>query len=138
MAPKFSKLEEKVEELYTNNISISTILTILKKPKSSIYTAIRRIKDKKKNFNKNSLNLNKTKSGPIKKVQNREKRVINRELAKFPKIENKELLLLNDLNISKRTLQRFLKEENYYYNTSFKKPYLLKKAKKERYLYAKK
>jgi transposase len=48
MAPKFSKLEEKVEELYTNNISISTISTILKKPKSSIYTAIRRIKDKKR------------------------------------------------------------------------------------------
>ena len=138
MAPKFSKLEEKVEELYTNNISISTISTILKKPKSSIYTAIRRIKDKKNNFNKTSLNLNKTKSGPIKKVENRKKRVINRELAKFPKIENKELLSLNDLNISKRTLQRFLKEENYHCNTSFKKPYLSKKAKKERYLYAKK
>ena len=70
MAPKFSKLEEKVEELYTNNISISTILTILKKPKSSIYTAIRRMKDKKKNFNNNSLNLNKTKGRPIKKIQN--------------------------------------------------------------------
>ena len=138
MAPKFSKLEEKVEESYTNNISISTILTILKKPKSSIYTAIRRIKDKKNNFNKTSLNLNKTKSGPIKKVENRKKRVINRELAKFPKIENKELLSLNDLNISERTLQRFFKEENYHCNTSFKKPYLLKKAKKERNLYAKK
>ena len=138
MAPKFSKLEEKVEELYTNNISISTISTILKKPKSFIYTAIRRIKDKKNNSNKTSLNLNKTKSGPIKKVENRKKRIINRELAKFPKIKNKELLSLNDLNISERTLQRFLKEENYHYNTSFKKPYLLKKAKKERYLYAKK
>ena len=57
---------------------------------------------------------------------------------KFPKVENKELLLLNDLNILKRTLQRFLKEEKYYYNTSFKKPNLLKIAKKERYLYAKK
>ena len=104
MALKFSKLKERVEELYTNNISISTISIILKKPKSSIYTAIRRIKDKKKNFNKNSLNLNKTKSGPIKKVENRKKRVINRELAKFPKVKNKELLSLNDLNISERTL----------------------------------
>ena len=42
------------------------------------------------------------------------------------------------MNILERTLQRFLKEENYYYNTSFKKPYLSKKAKKERYLHAKK
>ena len=42
------------------------------------------------------------------------------------------------MNISKRTLQRFLKEENYHYNTSFKKPYLLKKAKRERNLYVKK
>ena len=48
MAPKFLKLEERVEELYTNNISISTILIILKKPKSSIYTANRWIKDKKR------------------------------------------------------------------------------------------
>ena len=47
MAPKFSKLEKKVEELYINNISINTILNILKKSKSSIYTAIRQIKDKK-------------------------------------------------------------------------------------------
>ena len=138
MAPNFSKLEKKVEELYNNNISINTISNILKKPKSSIYNAIARMKRKKTSFNKTSLNLNKTKSGPIKKVQNREKRVINRELAKFPKIKNKELLSLNDLNISERTLQRFLKEENYHYNTSFKKPYLSKKAKKERNLYAKK
>ena len=78
MDPKFSKLEEKVEELYTNNIFISTILTILKKPKSSIYTAIRRIKDKKKKFNKNSLNLNKTKSGPIKKVEIEKKELLIR------------------------------------------------------------
>ena len=138
MAPEFSKLEEKVEELYINNTPINTISNITKKPKSSIYNAIKRINRKKTSINKTSLNLNKTKSGPIKKIQNREKRVINRELAKFPKIENKELLSLNDLNISKRTLQRFLKEENYHCNTSFKKPYLSKKAKKERYLYAKK
>ena len=70
MAPKFSKLEERAEELYINDIPINTILNILKKPKSSIYTAIRRIKDKKKNFNNNSLNLNKTKGRPIKKIQN--------------------------------------------------------------------
>ena len=50
MAPKFSKLKEKVEELYINNTPINIILNILKKPKLSIYTAIRRIKDKKKNF----------------------------------------------------------------------------------------
>ena len=47
MAPKFLKLKKKIKELYTNNIFISTILTILKNFKFPIYTAIRRIKDKK-------------------------------------------------------------------------------------------
>ena len=68
MAPKFSKFKEKVEELYINNISINTILNIIKKPKSSVYNAIRRIKDKKQNKNNKSLDLNKTKTGPIKKI----------------------------------------------------------------------
>ena len=45
-------------------------------------------------------------------------------MAKFSKIKNKELLLLNNLDILKKTLQSFLKEKNYYYNTSFKKAYL--------------
>ena len=77
MTPKFSKLEEKVEELYINNIPINTISNITKKPKSSIYNAIRRIKDKKQSKNIKTLNLNKTKSGPIRKIQNKEKRLIN-------------------------------------------------------------
>ena len=68
MAPKFSKLEEKVEELYINNTLINTILNIIKKPKSSIYNAIKRINRKTTSINKTSLNLNKTKSGPIKKI----------------------------------------------------------------------
>ena len=61
MAPKYLKLEEKVEELYNNNIPINTILNILKKSKLSIYNAIARIKRKKIFFNRTSLNLNKTK-----------------------------------------------------------------------------
>ena len=48
MTPKFSKLEEKVEELYINNIPINTISNITKKHKSSIYNAIYRIKEKNK------------------------------------------------------------------------------------------
>ena len=60
MAPKFSKLEEKIEELYNNNIPINIILNILKKPKSSIYNAIAYIK-RNFFFNITSLNLNKTK-----------------------------------------------------------------------------
>lgn len=70
MAPKFSKLEEKVEELYSNNTPINTILNITKKSKSSIYNAIAYIKRKKMSINKTSLNLNKTKSRLIKKIQN--------------------------------------------------------------------
>ena len=68
MALKFSKLEEKIEELYINNIPINTILNITEKPKSSIYNAIKRINRKKTSINKTSLNLNKTKSGAIKKI----------------------------------------------------------------------
>ena len=68
MPPKFSKFEEKVEELYINNISINTILNITKKPKSLVYNAIYRIKDKKRNFSNKSLNLNKIKTGLIKKI----------------------------------------------------------------------
>ena len=70
MAPNFSKFKESVEELYNNNISINTISNILQKPKSSIYNAIARIKRKKTSFNKTSLDLNKTKGRPIKKIQN--------------------------------------------------------------------
>ena len=47
MAPKFLKLEEKVEELYINNTPINTILNIIKKSKLSIYNAIKRINRKK-------------------------------------------------------------------------------------------
>ena len=127
MAPKFSKLEEKVEELYINNISFNTISNITKKPKSSIYNAIYRIKEKKQNKNIKTLNLKKTQNKPIKKIQNREKRIINRDFIKNPKVQNNELLLINNLDISKRTLQRFLKEEGYSCNPSFKKPHLDKK-----------
>ena len=59
MPPKFSKFEEKVEELYINNISINTISNITKKSKSSVYNAIRRIKDKKQNKNIKTLDLKK-------------------------------------------------------------------------------
>ena len=124
MPPKFSKFEEKVEELYINNISINTISNIIKKPKSSIYNTIRRIKDKKQNKNIKTLDLKKTQNKPIKKIQNREKRIINWDFIKNPKVQNNELLLINNLDFSKRTLQRFLKEEGYSCNTSFKKAYL--------------
>ena len=130
MTPKFSKLEEKVEELYINNIPINTISNITKKPKSSIYNAIRRIKDKKQNKNIKTLDLKKTQNKPIKKIQNREKRIINRDFIKNLKVQNNELLLINNLDFSKRTLQRFLKEEGYSCNTSFKKAYLDKIKKK--------
>ena len=105
----------------------STISNITKKPKSLVYNAIRRIKDKKQNKNIKTLELKKTQNKPIKKIQNRQKTVINRDFIKNPKVQNNELISINNLDISKRTLQRFLKEEDYSYNTSFKKPYLDKK-----------
>jgi hypothetical protein len=67
----------------------------------------------------------------------RDKRIINRDLTKSPKKVNKRLLIENDLPINKRTLQRFLKKEEYTLKKSSKKPYLNKEKARKRLLYCK-
>jgi len=101
MAPEFSNLELKVNLLLEANTSINIISKILKKSSKSIYNTIQRINKKKK---LNYPILNRVKRGRIKKISPREKRVINRDLTRSPKKENKRLLLENNLDISKRTL----------------------------------
>ena len=134
MVPQLSDLELKVNLLLEANTSISTISTILKKPRESIYNTIKRINRKKQ---ANNSILNRVKKGRIDKLSPREKRAINRDLTRSPKKENKRLLFENNLEISKRTLQRFLKEEDYSINVATKKQILNAKKAKNRNTYAK-
>ena len=101
MAIQFLKLELKVNHLLEVNTSIPTISSILEKPLSSIYNTISRIKKKKKL--KDPI-LNRVKRGKVKKITPRTKKVINRDLTRSPKKENKRLLLENNLGVTKRTL----------------------------------
>jgi len=101
MAPQFSNLESKVNLLLEANTSINIISTSLKKSLSSIYNTIKRIKIKKeaKNFI-----LNQVKKGRIEKLKSRKKRLLNKDLTRSPKKENKRLLFKNNIDISKRIL----------------------------------
>lgn len=130
--PKLSGLEEKVNFLLAASTSISTISTSLNKPIRSIYDAIYRIKKKKEDFN-----IKRVSRGRIEKLSSRDKRAINRDLTRSPKKVNKRLLIENNLLITKRTLQRFLKKEDYNINISSKKPYINKEKAKNRLIYAK-
>ena len=117
MASKFSKFEQEVNLLLEANTSIANIATILKKSYNSITSTIQRIKRKN-----NILNPSKpSKIGRPKKLSLRSKRLLNRDLTKDPKVQNKTLLQNNSLDISKRSLQRFLKEEDYAINIAKKK-----------------
>jgi len=132
MATKFSNFENQVSLLLEANCSISTISTTLNKSKVFINNAIYRIKRKNKEFN-----LERVSKGRIKKLSLREERIINRNLTRSLKKVNKRLLIENDLPINKRTLQRFLKKEEYTLKKSSKKPYLNKEKARKRLLYCK-
>lgn len=123
MEPKFLKLKNNVQLLLETNTSIKNISIILKKTPRSITNTIQRIKQKKEK----NLNIKKIKKGRIEKLSSREKRAINRDLTKSPKKVNSRILLENNLNVSKRMLQRFLKKEGYTSKVSTKKALLNKK-----------
>jgi transposase len=133
MSSKLSLLENQVNSLLEENNSISTISTILLKPSKSIYNTIQRIKKKKSN----SLLLETPKTPRVSKITKRVKRVINRDLTRSPKKTNKRLLYENNLNITTRSLQRVLKEEEYSINTAKKKQLLNDFKARNRLLYAK-
>ena len=130
MAPNFSKLESEVRLLLKANCSINTIISTLNRPKRCIQNTIQRIKRKEKDLK--TIN-NKDNRGRISKLNSRDKRAINRDLTRSPKKENKRLLLENSLSISKRTLQRFIKEEDYSINIASKKALLDRFKAKTRY-----
>ena len=112
---------------------IATIATTLNKPRKSIINAILRIKKKKQK----DLILKRVRAGRISKLTKKEERVINRDLIKDPKKTSKSLLVENKLNISKRSLQRFFKRENYSVNTARKKAILNKDKAKKRLIFSK-
>ena len=133
MSLKLLKFEEKVSTLLLENYSITSISTILDKPSKSIYNTISRIKRK----NNIPLPTISPKVGPSFKITKRTKRAINRDLTRSPKKTNKRILEENSLDLSTRSLQRLLREENYSINTSKKKQLLNAKKAKNRLLYAK-
>ena len=133
MALNLSNLEKNVELLLIAKTPPKIIATTLKKPLTSIFNTMTRIKNKKSYLN----NPNRVKTGRISKLNSREKRVINRDLLLSPKKINKRILFENNLKISARGLQRFLKEEGYSINVASKKPYIDAKNAKIRVQYAK-
>ena len=133
MSLKLSKFEEKVSTLLLENNSITSISTILEKPSKSIYNTISRIKRK----NNTLLPTISPKVGPSFKITKRTKRAINRDLTRSPKKTNKRIIEDNSLDLSTRSLQRLLREENYSINTSKKKQLLNAKKAQNRLLYAK-
>ena len=133
MALNLLNFEEKVNLLLLAKTIPKVIATTLKKPLTSIYNSISRIKRK----NRSLINSNRVKAGRISKLNSREKRVINRDLLLSPKKTNKRILFENSLKISTRSLQRVLKEEGYTINVATKKPYVDAKNAKLRVKYAK-
>src|SRR6185369_11386832 len=133
MQQNLSKFEEQVNLLLQAKTLPKVIATTLKKPLKSIYNSIARIKKK----NNISYNPNSVKAGRVSKLSPREKRVINRDLLLSPKKTNKRILFENDLAISNRGLQRFIKEEGYYINVASEKPYINAKNAKLRVKYCK-
>jgi hypothetical protein len=100
MAPKFSKFKSKVNLLLEAKTPTFIITTTLKKSLKSIKNTQQRIKRKKEN----SFSLERVRNRRIPKTTSRDKRVINRDLTRSSKKENKTLLLENNLPIKKRAL----------------------------------
>jgi hypothetical protein len=133
MALKFSKLESEVYLLLKAKTPISTIISTLEKSRKTIENTIQRINKKEKE----DYNIERVKVGRVTKTSTREKRVINRDLTRSPKKENKRLLVENNLKISTRTLQRVLKEEAYSTHVATKKPIINRDSAKKRLIYVK-
>ena len=133
MQQEFSKFKSQVSLLLKADVPITTIATTLNKPQKSIKNAIKRINKKIQKDPK----LKRVRAGQIPKLTKREERVINRDLIKDPKKENNSLLVENRLVISKRSLQRFLRKENYSVNVACKKALLNKDKAKKRLSFSK-
>jgi transposase len=133
MSTKLSTFEEEVNTLYLQNKSISSISTTLEKSSRSITNTLYRIKQK----NKAILPTLHPKLGRPTKITKRIKTIVNRDLTRSPKKTNKRILEENSLDLSTRSLQRLLREENYSINTSKKKPLLNRKKATNRLVYAK-
>ena len=117
MDPKFSKFESQIKAFLDANTPIKNIINYYNISSKSIYNAIYGIKSKLKDINKQE----RASQGRVSKVSNRTKRVINRDITRSPRKTKKRLLRENNLNISIRTLQRVLKDEEWVINICSKK-----------------
>ena len=133
MTLNLSKFESEVQLLLEANTTPNKIATILKKDIKSIYNSINRIKKKK---DKKGEEIKRYKGRPT-KISKREKRVIKRDILRSLKKINKRLIIENNLGITKRSLQYFLKEEGATTNIAAKKPLISAKSAKLRVKYAK-
>jgi AraC-like DNA-binding protein len=127
------KFKHEVALLKQAKVSNKDIATTLNKPIKSIKNAASWIK------HKNSLedSLIKSKKEYKSTLRLREKRAIKRDIIRSPKKQNSRLLLENNLSISKRTLQRYFKEEGITINVASKKAYINSKNATLRLKYAK-
>ena len=133
MSLNLSKFKSKVNLLYKANTPLSTISTILKKDYKSIKNAINRINKKISN----TPTISRVKDRRITKLNSRAKRQLNRDLERSPKKTNKRLIFENNITISIRSLQRFIKEEGYTINIANKKPLINRKKAIIRVSYSK-
>ena len=133
MSLNLSKFESKVNLLYKANTPLSTISKVLKKDYRSIINAINRINKK---ISKTPT-ISRVKDGRITKLNSRAKRQLNRDLERSLKKTNKRLLFKNNIKVSLRSLQRFIKEEGYTINIANKKPLINKKKAIKRVSYSK-
>jgi len=117
MSFKFKEFKEKVSTLLLESYSITSICTILEKSSKSIYNTISRIKRK----NNIPLPTISSKLGCSFKITKRTKRAINRDLTRSSKKTTKRIIEDNSLDLSTRSLQHLLRDENYSINTSKKK-----------------
>src|SRR5205814_5435825 len=106
---------------------------VLKKDYRSIINAINRINKK---ISKTPT-ISRVKDGRITKLNSRAKRQLNRDLERSLKKTNKRLLFENNIKVSLRSLQRFIKEEGYTINIANKKPLINKKKAIKRVSYSK-
>src|SRR5436305_11193127 len=120
MPLNLSKFESQVHLLSKTKLTLLEIATILKRPKLSIKYALARIRKKEGSIS----TLNRDLTGRILKLNLREKRQVNRDLERSPKKTNKRLLLENNISISIRGLQRYIKEKGYSISVATKKPYV--------------
>ena len=133
MAFSLSTFEKQVDFLSSTIPTPAESAKIIKKSGLSIRNCLKRIKKKKGNI----LQEGAKKQGRKKTIKPRTQRQLKRHITGNAKTTNQELLKENSVEVLKRTIQRFLKEEGYSRNVAKKVLIISEKASKERLRFAK-